>query len=1343
MITKSRGLVKYWKHLFAAVAEIKLGEQPYRDPGKTYCSTKQNLFTTTKHEAIVMQMLYRRHAGCHAARLANLGFARSQTKTLRLSCVGASASSPTRISRRSYALDLGALDKKWRQVWKASDKTSTTAATDGKPTTFVLPMFPYPSGILHLGHLRVYTIADVVARYQKLKGADVLLPMGWDAFGLPAENAALERAIPPKTWTKTNVVKMKEQLELMNGSWNWERELTTCDPEFYKHTQKLFLMLHERGLAYQAEAEVNFDPIDNTVLANEQVDGNGCSWRSGAKVEKRKLKQWFFRITEFKEALLEGLDKLAEDNAWPERVLAQQKNWLGKSKGAMVKFPILAMGGDVGAAIEVFTTRPDTLFGVQYLALASTHPAVVSLAQKDPELQAFLDTLPGLPADSKVGYLLPHIRAINPLAYHEETPEATKVSLPIYVAPYVLGDYGEGAVMGVPGHDARDHSFWQQHHSDGPVRFVLAASEDESTTAMANEPYIDHGFMTEHSGPFRGKPSKEAGETIVQMLEAASLAKPVEKWRLRDWLISRQRYWGSPIPIIHCDSCGPVPVPEEQLPVLLPEVDKHWAERKAGNALERTPEFVNTTCPKCQGAARRDTDTMDTFVDSSWYYARFADPHNTQQPFSQEAGKTLPVDIYLGGVEHAILHLLYARFIYKFLATTPYLPQYGEGDEAVAEPFKRLITQGMVHGRTYINPENGKFLKPDEVNLDDPSEPKVVSTGAPATVAYEKMSKSKHNGVDPSGFIEKYGADPTRAHILFQAPVGDVLNWDEAKISGVTRWLQKLYDQVSTLSKSSDMSNAQTVEAYLAAKAPRIESLDKAELAQWDAEAELWREVQRTIASTTQSYNEIYSLNTVVSDLMSLTNTLISSGKADLSVRRAAASIIIRLAAPITPAFAEECWSLLHPSSGSIFEAGNFPVIDDSADSIKPRHQTCAVQINGKVRGVVSIPPPPAGVEGEALREWMVAEILKTKEGKDKFSGGAFDLQAAKRAIPSSLLIMEKALAFTMPGFRRVTVKDVVLDDKDGIVEEANVAKGELDGVSGDTAPVAEQVAVDPLLGDAQDATGDVEQDLPDAPAGGAAVAPVGEDLGGELDEGDEQLDVAEGVDDVEGAPVGDGVESEGRGRVGAGAGRGGTGGGDEAEGDEDADDGAGRDAEDEAARACAGGAVGEGGPHGGHVLGGGDDGEDEGVQGEDDVVELDGRGEAVVAGGVLVAHDGGVVQGRVGGESAGSSKSLALCLSLFLFVACLPACLPMRGVAKRTAERLTDGVDQGKVNGCAGGGLAAPVEKRLRVEGGAPAEGVDPAEEEGQDAEEAGHGWRWRCVCVDASRNNGRESRR
>ncbi|OAQ97992.1 hypothetical protein LLEC1_07875 [Akanthomyces lecanii] len=902
--------------------------------------------------------------------------------------------------RRWYSLDLKSTDSKWRRNWQdiaAKEPTQKERAQKSSSAKYVLPMFPYPSGNLHLGHLRVYAIADVVARYHGLKGHDVLLPMGWDAFGLPAENAALERGVPPAGWTERNIAKMKEQLGVMNGSWDWSNELASCDPEFYKHTQRLFLMLYEKGLAYQAEAEVNYDPVDRTVLANEQVDANGFSWRSGAKVEKKLLKQWFLRISDYREDLLRELDTLAKDDAWPEHVLAQQRNWLGKSTGALIKFPIMAMGQDVGSAVEVFTTRPDTLFGVQYIALAASHPVVNQLAEADPELRAFLDTLPGLPPDSKVGYVLPQLRAINPLAYNDDTPDATKASLPVFVAPYVLGDYGEGAVMGVPGHDVRDHAFWNTHNTEQPVRYVIAESPDESTAVIPAEPYVEHGFMTEHSGPFKGKSSRDAAEVMVNMLKAADLASTVEKWRLRDWLISRQRYWGAPIPIIHCDSCGSVPVPEADLPVKLPDVEKHWQAGKAGNALESSPDFVNTECPKCKGPARRDTDTMDTFVDSSWYFARFVDPHNSKDLFSPKSTKALPVDIYIGGVEHAILHLLYSRFIFKFLAGTSLMPQYTEETAGSAEPFKRLITQGMVHGKTFIDPANGKFLKPNEVDLSDTAQPKVAATGDLAEVRYEKMSKSKHNGVDPTEFIAKYGADATRAHMLFQAPVADELKWDESKISGVTRWLQRLHDTVVKIGAATE-APSETVLTYLQTKQANA-GHGKEEAKQLNADILLWRETQRIIQNITRAYDQVYALNVIVSDLMTLTNALAASKDASATIKWHVAETMTRLMAPVVPAVAEECWSVLCPSAGSLFRSASFPEVDGTLELLKPQSQTSVIQINGKVRGNLELPAPEGGLAGDALRAWMVEQILATDEGRAKFGQGQYNIKRAKRAI--------------------------------------------------------------------------------------------------------------------------------------------------------------------------------------------------------------------------------------------------------------------------------------------------------------------------------------------------------
>ena len=877
---------------------------------------------------------------------------------------------------RTYAteaakLDLPALDSKWQKIWEEKGQSHAqgiNARVKGDKM-YILPMFPYPSGNLHLGHFRNYTIPDVLARFRRMQGYRVLLPMGWDAFGLPAENAAIERGVDPAVWTKSNIRKMKQQLRGMNGSWEWGRELATCDPEYYKHTQRIFLMLHERGLAYQKESIVNWDPVDRTVLANEQVDANGMSWRSGAKVEKKMLKQWFFKISEFREALLEDLDLLSKEQRWPERVIAMQRNWLGRSKGAEVRFPVLSIEkGREFEGVQAFTTRPDTLYGVQYVALASNHAIVTELAKTDANLTAFLKSMPDLPADSKVGYLLKSIRAINPLAFAPSTPDATKASLPIYVAPYVLGDYGHGAVMGVPGHDNRDFGFWAEN-TGKPVRTVVQAENAEAAAAAmaadksSKEAFVHHGVLTEASGPYAGKTSAQASEEIVKLLQDnGEVAKPTETWRLRDWLVSRQRYWGTPIPIIHCDSCGAVPIPVEDLPVKLPEVKDHWLKGKVGNPLEGAEEWKNCACPKCSGPAKRDTDTMDTFVDSSWYFARFTDPHNAELPFSaQKSDAQMPVDLYIGGVEHAILHLLYARFISKFLATTPLWPN---GKKVQGEPFKKLLTQGMVHGRTCTDPDTGRFLKTEEVNWES-GEPVVVSTGKKANISWEKMSKSKYNGVDPSDTISKYGADATRAHMLFSAPPSDVLEWDEVKISGVVRWLGKVHTLVEQHKGAMSAPIGMTAKDYFASGKGS------------DEEAKLWLSVQKAIASITLSLSKTYSLNTVVSDLMSLTNSL-STLPSTSPIAIHALITLLKMAAPLTPALAEESWAILHsPSTISSIFAESFPVEDGTAETLRTSKITCAVQVNGKKKMALDISMGGDTYTGDALREFMVEQILK------------------------------------------------------------------------------------------------------------------------------------------------------------------------------------------------------------------------------------------------------------------------------------------------------------------------------------------------------------------------------
>ncbi|KAF1363985.1 leucyl-tRNA synthetase [Lizonia empirigonia] len=851
-------------------------------------------------------------------------------------------------------------------------------------------MFPYPSGTLHLGHLRVYTISDVLARFHRMQGFDVLHPIGWDAFGLPAENAALERGVHPEKWTLQNIDAMKAQMMLMGGRWDWDAELRTCDPAFYKHTQRIFLMLHERGLAYQAESLVNYDPVDKTVLANEQVDANGCSWRSGAKVEKRMLKQWFLKIKHFQEPLLDNLDALAEQGRWPDKVLAMQKNWIGKSEGTKLCFDVEPTDSDMHFdPVDVFTTRADTLFGVQYLALSLSHPIVQRLAVEDEALRAFIARAEHLPLDTKEGYRLLNMVAHNPLAQVTGGDSA----LPVYVAPYVLDDYGSGAVMGVPGHDTRDHSFWKTNAGDAPVKVVITAKAH--TPPPADEVMTAPGFLTADVPEFAYLPSKKAAKLMVQRLQGAGKrAEQTANWRLRDWLISRQRYWGTPIPIVHCQSCGPVPVPEADLPVKLPNLPDSFFQGRSGNPLEQDENWKQTSCPKCGSPAERETDTMDTFMDSSWYFFRFLDPKNPSSLADPRKAERMPVDLYVGGVEHAILHLLYARFISKFLATTPSWPS---GHLVKGEPFKRLITQGMVHGETFTDPENGRFLKPDEVDTTVRNQPKIKASGLAPNTSFEKMSKSKYNGVDLGATIAKYGADATRAHMLFQAPITDVLEWDAKKITGVQRWLHRVVrlssahwfpdqelQKFRVPEKIDEELGSIVARYYRDSKKtwPDFASQDDLVAVLKTEEAKLWTTTQQTIASVTASYSQSYSLNTVISDLMTLTNAIWDAPHASALtgwLKWSATTHLLRMLAPIAPGVAEEAWHTLtqhtrNPRTSpspppSVFHAG-FPTPDTALLPALNPYTTCVVQVDGKRK-----------FSRDALR--VVSQIADTPEGKE------------------------------------------------------------------------------------------------------------------------------------------------------------------------------------------------------------------------------------------------------------------------------------------------------------------------------------------------------------------------
>ncbi|KAF2491369.1 leucyl-tRNA synthetase [Lophium mytilinum] len=976
------------------------------------------------------------------------GCSRRPVRPLALYTLRRSYAATTNPGNESLKDHFGAIDAKWQARWQQPQHQPSPVKDVKKGKAYILPMFPYPSGNLHLGHLRVYTISDVLARFKQMQGYDVIHPIGWDAFGLPAENAAIERGVSPALWTLQNIASMKKQMKVMGGRWDWDREILTCDPSFYKHTQKLFLLLHERGLAYQAESMVNFDPVDKTVLANEQVDANGCSWRSGAKVQKIMLKQWFLKIKEFQQPLLDDLEVLAKGNKWPERVLTMQKHWLGKSEGAKIRFQLENTDGTRSwPEVEVYTTRIDTLFGAQYLALSTSHPIVTKLAETHKQLHDFVQGARKLPSDSKDGYKLPEIRAKNPLFSAglvglENVPEW----IPVYTAPYVLDHYGSGAVMGIPGHDTRDNDFRQENtHSPANVKIVVTAEKGASskqtvdTTSAASKvdtakPFTNKGYVTEGFGKFSGMASDEASDVIIEALRTNNVfAEKAENWRLRDWLISRQRYWGTPIPIIHCDTCGPVPVPDSDLPIELPALADEYFIGKAGNPLQNIQGWKNTACPKCNAPAERETDTMDTFMDSSWYFMRFLDPANTAAPISsQKADAGLPVDVYVGGVEHAILHLLYARFISKFLATTPLWPS-GGGSENRAEPFKQLITQGMVHGKTYSDPSNGRFLRPNEVDFTDSRGPRIKSSGLEPVVSYEKMSKSKYNGVDPGETIATHGADATRAHMLFQAPVSEVLEWNPNSISGIKRWFTRIlrlsagpWIPTTILEngfippKDQDTSLLEILKRFHPSDKPadpRSRELTPDESlvqALTPKEVELWLKTQSTIASVTDSYSNTHALNTVVSDLMSLTNrlwdtqSLYNSGsQLSCTLRYLSFTSLLRMLAPIAPAFAEECWERLHevvarkqvdqvdhplhapePTSEisyvrSIFSFG-FPIHDPHIVKLLSPTQTCAVMIDGRLKFTTEIPMPPADLTSEVdeggeakrdnkavVREWI------------------------------------------------------------------------------------------------------------------------------------------------------------------------------------------------------------------------------------------------------------------------------------------------------------------------------------------------------------------------------------
>lgn len=852
-----------------------------------------------------------------------------------------------------------ALESRWQQLWERAAQHRTSDKLDGScgESYYALSMFPYPSGNLHMGHVRNYVITDVIARVQRLRGKQVLHPMGWDAFGLPAENAAIERGIEPGIWTDQNIASMREQLKRLGLSIDWNRELATCHSDYYRWTQWLFLQFLDAGLAYQKDASVNWDPIDKTVLANEQVDGEGRSWRSGALVEKRQLRQWFLKITAYADQLLDDLPKL---EGWPERVRTMQANWIGRSTGAELHFEVVdSSGADTGEQITVFTTRPDTIFGVSYLVLAPEHPRVAGLTTDEQAIhvQAFCDLVSRQSELERTADDKPK-RGV-PIGAQVRNP-ANGALIPLWIADYVLADYGTGAVMGVPAHDQRDFLFARQYEL--PVQQVIIPPG-------SNEHAFEGGAWTEagvliHSGCFDGLSSAEAKRAITDTAAKQGWGNAKVQFRLRDWLISRQRYWGCPIPVIHCESCGVVPVPAEQLPVELPVGAN--LEGKGGSPLAQLTSWVNVDCPCCGKAARRETDTMDTFMCSSWYFLRYSDPHNTELPFTREAvDRWLPVDQYVGGIEHAILHLLYARFFTKVLRDRGLL--------GFDEPFTHLLTQGMVQGITYKNAHSGKYIAPGDVV--DPSDPRDPISGEVLDTFYEKMSKSKYNGVDPAQVIDKYGADTARMFILFKAPPEKDLEWDDADVEGQFRFLQRLWRLV-------DGACARGLQLSATGEGAEQAALQFANTTLTASELELRRAVHTAISAISDDLDGEYQFNTAISELMKLSNMMAEHLEAASgAVAKEALHTLLVLLAPFAPHLAEELWLRLgaNPDTKNSIHAQSWPHPDPAAlvrDTIE-----LVIQVKGKMRGSLAVPAnaDKATLEQLALNSEIAQKWLEGK----------------------------------------------------------------------------------------------------------------------------------------------------------------------------------------------------------------------------------------------------------------------------------------------------------------------------------------------------------------------------
>jgi leucyl-tRNA synthetase len=817
------------------------------------------------------------------------------------------------------------------------DEHASFAATEepGRPKYYCLSMFPYPSGRLHMGHVRNYTIGDVLSRFMRMQGANVLQPMGWDAFGLPAENAAMANGVPPAKWTYDNIAYMKRQLKALGLAIDWRREVTTCGPEYYRWNQWLFLRMLEQGVAYKKTGVVNWDPIDQTVLANEQVI-DGCGWRTGAPVEKREIPMYYLGITRYADELLAALDGL---EGWPERVRLMQANWIGRSEGAEILFPDIDAGGD----IRVFTTRADTLLGATYVAVAAEHPIALAAAVSDPQVAAFVEecrrggvTEAELATQEKKGL------ATGRFVRHPLTGEP----LPVWIANYVLMGYGEGAVMAVPAHDERDFAFATKYGL--PIRAVVRTPAGDATPAPWVDAYAERGTLI-NSGRYDGLDFQGAVDAITRDLETQGRGRKRVQFRLRDWGISRQRYWGCPIPLIHCPACGDVPVPDDQLPVVLPD---DLVPDGSGNPLAKLDSFVNCSCPRCAGPARRETDTMDTFVDSSWYFLRYANTDNPRAMVDPRADYWMPVDQYIGGIEHAILHLLYSRFWTKVMRDL--------GLVQVDEPFTNLLTQGMVLNDIYFRkPAAGRVVYFNPADVDVQVDAKGARTGQVARADGQPveyggigtMSKSKNNGVDPQALVDRCGADTARLFMMFAAPPEQTLEWSDEGVEGAFRFMKRLW---------------RAVHEHVGGGA--VVALDEAALT--GAQRDLRRLAHQTLAKVTDDIGRRRTFNTAVAAVMELLNALAKSGDASPQGRAVAQELLelaVLMLSPIVPHATHVLWRELGHHTALIDE--RWPQPDPAA--LRQDTVEIVVQVNGRLRGRVAI---PAGADEAAVRAAALAD---------------------------------------------------------------------------------------------------------------------------------------------------------------------------------------------------------------------------------------------------------------------------------------------------------------------------------------------------------------------------------